>query len=77
MMINAVYNRSSPGCEGELRRVSKGGDDGVGSDIDVEVVEDSFGVWRSYAADMARKRARMIEKTVVSVASGCRVGRND
>ena len=35
MMITAVYNRSSPCC-GELRRVSRSGDDGVGSDVDVD-----------------------------------------
>ena len=45
MMITAVYNRSSPCC-GELRRLSRSGDDGVvsegGVDVDVEAVEDSF-----------------------------------
>ena len=80
MMITAVYNRSSPCC-GELRRVSRSGDDGVvsegGVDVDVEAVENSFVVCVSFAADMARKRARMIEKTVFSVTSGCQVGQND
>ena len=41
-MITAVYNRSSPCC-GELKRVSRSGDDGVvsegGVDVDVEGVD--------------------------------------